>query len=88
MVRAVVATLTATEAELVLTRFTGLGATVQLEAAGAPEQLNCTAPEKPPVAERLRLNVAVVPAATEADDGDEPVEIVKVAGRLPVKEMA
>lgn len=87
-VRAVVAMLTVIAAGLVLLRVMGLGVTVQLEATGAPEQLNCTAPEKPPLEARLRLNVAVAPAATVVDDGDEPVEIVKVAGALTVNEMA
>jgi len=72
----VVVTVVVTEAGLFAFRPTGFGATVQSDAVGAPAQTNCTLEENPPTLVTTSLNDAVFPAATVADAGDEPVDIV------------
>jgi hypothetical protein len=68
VVRAIVATVTENFPELPAVRLSGLGDTEQLDDAGAPVQAKFTLPEKPESAVAVKLNVAVAPAATVADE--------------------
>ena len=44
---------------------------------GTPKQLNCTAPENPPLAARLKSKFAVPPGSHRSSGGVVPDEIVK-----------
>lgn len=77
----VVVTVAVAEVDLFAFKPRGFGATVQSDAVGAPAQTNCTFEENPPTLATTSLNDAVFPAATVADAGDEPVDMVNP--RLP-----
>ena len=68
MVPAVVATATENFPKPPVVRVSGLGDTVQVDAAGAPVQAKFTFPEKSAAGVAVMSNVAVPPAATVADD--------------------
>ena len=71
--RAVVTILTVIAMGVVPVGIAELGEILQVEACGTPKQLNCTAPENPPLAARLKSKFAVPPAATVAVAGSSPM---------------
>jgi hypothetical protein len=83
LVRAIVVTETETLPGVPPLKLKEFGDTVQVDAAGAPVQVNCTLPENPVGADKFRLKFAGVPALTVAEDAlaaiAKPVEPVPVS---------